>query len=136
VNELSLSVVLDAPATEVWALVGDFGALAEWHPWVPNCSLSDDGLTRTIDLGATAAVEELIPEAIQPLSHSYVVIDSPMPIENYRATWRASPTPGGCRVTWTATFEPLDENAEFMLTAFIKQAFDSLKQRFRQKTDA
>ena len=132
-NELSLSVVLDASAPEVWALVGDFGGLAEWHPWVPNCSLSDDGLTRTIDLGSTAAVERLLPEAIHPLSHSYVVIDSPMPIANYRATWEAIPTPTGCRVTWSATFEPLDENAEFMLTAFVKQAFDSLKQRFREK---
>lgn len=40
-----MSTMTTAPPDEVWSLLGDFGALAEWHPAVVACGLSvgDDG---------------------------------------------------------------------------------------------
>ena len=129
-TELSLHVDLSSPPEEVWALVGDFGALATWHPWVPNCTLSEDGLTRTIDLGHSAAIERLDASATSTWSQSYVVVESPMPITDYRATWSVEGSPTGCRLIWNARFTPLDDNAVFMLKSFFEQGFNALAERF------
>ena len=92
---ISRSAQVAAPAHEVWGVVGNFGELDAWHPWVPNCTLSEDGLTRTIDLGSTAAVEVLDPSSITDLSHSYRVDRSPLPIKNYTAIWSNEYAGGG-----------------------------------------
>lgn len=129
--ELKLSVELGADADTVWALVGRFGDLDAWHPWVPNCSLKDDGVTRVIDLGAMSAVERLVEEG--PRTHSYVVEQSPMPITDYTATWTCEDADGGSVLSVVATFEPKgvpEAQAVMMLQGFFDQAFKTLKGRF------
>ena len=121
---------LSANAQDVWDLVGDFGAIADWHPWVPNCTLSADGRTRTIDLGDTKAVEVLLSDLSTTLSHCYTVEQSPMPIENYRATLSVSEQSKGCLLTWEARFEPLDDTAAGQIEGFFKKGCDALQARF------
>lgn len=130
-GRLERSVALAASAEDVWALVGSFGDLDTWHPWVPNCTLGKDGITRTIDLGPMSAVEVLKDEG--PLHHSYTVTKGPMPITDYLATWTAAPTDGGCTLTVVATFTPVgvsDDDAGKMLSGFFKTAFKVLGERF------
>jgi len=124
------TTTLSAPETEVWNLLGDFGSIAEWHPWVPNCTLSSDGQKRTIDLGETKAVEVLLSEFNTALSHTYTVEESPMPIKNYRATLSIMALPTGCRLTWTAKFEPLDDSAAQQIERFFKKGCEALQARF------
>ena len=128
--KMTLHVDLAAPPEEVWALVGAFGDLAQWHPWVPNCSLSEDGLTRTIHLGPNTAIEVLDPAATTPSSHSYRVEQSPVPVEDYRATWSVQARASGCTVRWSAEFTPTDPNAATFLATFFEQGFDALRDRF------
>jgi hypothetical protein len=127
---VSETTTLSAPATEVWELVGDFGAIADWHPWVPNCMLSSDGRTRTIDLGETKAVEVLLTAFDEELSHTYTVEQGPMPIKNYRATLSVSALPKGCRLTWEAKFEPLHDSAAVQIERFFKKGCEALDARF------
>lgn len=130
--DVTLEAPISATADTVWALVGRFGDLDEWHPWVPNCSLSDDGLTRTIDLGAMSAIEVLDPSRTTSHGHSYTVTKSPMPIRDYRATWSVVDGDGGCTLKIHAAFEPVGDEAQAvaMIRGFFDTAITTLQKRF------
>lgn len=112
---------------EVWALVGDFGALHQWHPWVPNCQLDADGMRRTIDLGESCAVEVMDPRASGEWIHVYTVETSPMPIEDYRAKLCVEPDgSGGARIVWEARFRATKPEAPEQIRAFFSKGLESV----------
>lgn len=128
----TLSLKTDFPASPqaVWAIAGKFGGLAEWHPWVPACVLSDDGRTRTIPLGGLSAIEVL--ESEGPGTFTYRVDQSPMPVRDYRCTWTVTPSAGGATLAIEARFEPSgapEAQAVAMLTGFFEAAFAALRTR-------
>lgn len=128
---LELHVELPASPEAVWEVVGPFGGLADWHPWVPNCTLSEDGAVRTIAMGAISAIEVL--EEQTERSHTYRVQQSPMPVEDYRCTWTVTGEGGRARLGIRATFEPRgvpEEQAVAMLQGFFDAAFATLSKRF------
>ena len=130
---LKLQTELAAAPDAVWAVVGDFGRLDAWHPWVPDCTLADDGITRTIGTGVMQAVEVLDPTATGPTTHTYAVRKSPMPIRDYTCTWTATPSGDGTTLAIEANFEPVgvpEETAVAMLTGFFQTGFTSLAKRF------
>lgn len=133
---MSLEFELAASREVVWAVIGEFGALAEWHPMVPNCTLSSDGLTRTITLPGVSAVEVLDPEASSAWSHTYTVVSSPMPLEAYRATLSVESIEragGGSRVKVSSTFKPVgvdEATVVAMLEGFFRAGFKQLQARF------
>ena len=128
---LELQTEISADPADVWALAGDFGGLATWHPWVPDCRLSDDGSTRTIGSGPLEAIEVL--EGTTETSMTYRVDKSPMPVQDYQCTWTISGEPGNAKLAIKATFEPKgvpEEQAVAMLTGFFDTAFQTLGTRF------
>ena len=127
---LQLQTEIAASPTDVWALAGDFGGLDQWHPWVPDCRLSEDGRTRTIGSGPLEAIEVL--EQTTDTSMSYRVDKSPMPIADYTCTWSVSGE-NSTTLAIEATFEPKgvpEEQAVAMLTGFFQTAFQTLQKRF------
>jgi hypothetical protein len=122
-----------ASAEAVWALVGDFGALADWHPMVPNCSLSDDGLKRTIAIPGMDAIEVMDPDATTDLSHSYTIEQSPMPLTNYRATVGVIPKDDdGCTLFYESTCEAVgapDRKLKAALENFFTTGFSAVSER-------
>ena len=132
VQKTEASALLMAPASEVWALIGDFGALAQWHPWVPGCELSADGAERVIRAdGEVIAVERLLSST--PLSHTYTVTEGPLPMADYRATLGVTPRPIGCRVSYRGEFVVTDPSADVVsrLQRFFEVGFEALATRFR-----
>jgi hypothetical protein len=131
--ELTVSAALPASAEEVWAIIGDFAALAEWHPLVPNCRPGDDGLSRIISLPGAEVIETLIPGASPPLGHTYTVGATPMPITDYRATLRVvAEGARGCRIIYQGRFTPVgvsEERAAGMLRGFFEAGFSALHSR-------
>lgn len=130
---LSLSARIPAAPDAVWAVVGEFGALDTWHPWVPDCTLSSDGQTRTIGSGAIQTVETLESEGAH--THTYRVDKSPMPVADYRCTWTATAHDAGTHLAIEATFAPAgvpEDQALAMLTGFFEAAFATLQSRFQQ----
>lgn len=112
------SVVIAAPPAQVWATAGDFGNLG-WHPAVATTTIDQGennrpGAVRTVTTQDGAKlVERLL--ARQDAAHSlrYTIIDSPLPVSDYRSTLRVLPDPSGSRVEWSSSFrrkseKPLD----------------------------
>jgi hypothetical protein len=112
--EVTRSRDLPAPASAVWALVGDFCAIQFWHPQVERCILSadddDDGIRAQIrglvvkgGLGTIVEVETARDEAGR--SYSYSLIQGPLPVRAYNATLAVRPNGTGSTVIWSATFD-------------------------------
>lgn len=132
---LHLHVRLAASRDEVWAVVGDFGRLDAWHPFVPNCRLQEDGVTRVIAGGGTRTIEVLDPEATARNAHTYTIQQSPIPVTGYRATLSVSDEgASGCTVHYQSSFQPASGVPEVVVRAllwfFFWVAFRSLERRF------
>lgn len=95
-----------ASAEAVWGVIGDFWALDQWHPMVPNCHKVDD-LTRMIKVPGMNTVEILFPDECGERRHVYTVRNSPMPMNNYRGQVEVvEEEDGGSTVRYTGRFDP------------------------------
>lgn len=104
--EVRRSVRLPASAARVWATIGGFNALPEWHPAVERSELSDGGRTRTLYLaGGGRIVEGLDEHDAAARCYHYRFIESPLPIENYRSSLSVRDEGAdGCTVEWRGDF--------------------------------
>ena len=119
---VTVSAALSASAESVWEIIGDFAALADWHPMVPNCRPTADGLGRIITLPGAEVIETLLPGASPPLGHAYTVGATPMPITDYRATLHLEATDTGCRIVYQGRFTPVGVSEAGSTQQFPRQA--------------
>lgn len=111
--DVSRSALVDQPAAKVWAMIGDYGALDQWHPAVVKLDLSGDaasGLYRTLTLpdGGTLN-EKLIDHSDGGMSYSYSIESGVLPVANYVSTLSVRPArhdPGMSVVEWSSSFDP------------------------------
>lgn len=108
--EVERKVVVPASVEDVWQAVGDFGALASWHPAVATCDVERNGTIvyrhlRTVDGGEF--LEREVAEHDEPTDHSYAyeIVSSPLPVSSYRSVFRVLPESDGARVVWSSEFE-------------------------------
>lgn len=101
--EVSRAVDISAPPVEVWAVIGDFGAISGWAPNVDHsCLLSEQtegvGVVRRIQTGRTTIVER-VDQWEAPSTLSYALEGLPPVVKSAVNTWAIEATPGGSRVT-------------------------------------
>jgi uncharacterized protein YndB with AHSA1/START domain len=107
---LTRSVVVAAPPAEVWARVGPFCAIAQWHPAIGSCA--DDRATpptRTLVTrdGAATFVERQTARSEPGRYYSYAFTQAPVPVTHYVSTIRVMGKGDGTSiVTWSSTFTP------------------------------
>lgn len=124
-------VSLPQPPEAVWAAIGGFGTIAEWHPDVVSAEVVEiEGALhrhlRTTDGGLT--LERLV--EMGPHHYTYEIVESPLPLADHRATLSCVPEKGGCHVFWAAVFEPTDESADDIVTSFYEDGLRALGERF------
>ncbi|MFF8594484.1 SRPBCC family protein [Streptomyces sp. NPDC015220] len=109
---LRRSTVLPATPAEVWAAVGAFGGLADWHPLVPPSTTEDGGDPEalgavrvfTVD-GEVVARERLLERDTGAHWYRYTLLDPvPLPVADYLATLAVHPHPEGAEVVWSAVY--------------------------------
>ena len=126
---VAVSKRYDLPATEMWARIGDPGALATWHPGVETTELIDGGRTRVNTIPGGARVVEPI---LEQTDHSYTfrITDSPLPLSDYVSTIQArGDGDRACTVEWEATFEPngvTEADAADLIRGFFQAGLDAL----------
>jgi len=115
-----VSGIIDAPVDDVWAYGRDFNGHGEWHPLIAESHIeggkpSDQvGCIRNFKLTNGGHLrEQLLSFNDLDRSFTYNILVSPMPIENYVATFAVKPITEGNKtfVEWFATFDvaPADE---------------------------
>jgi Polyketide cyclase / dehydrase and lipid transport len=122
-----------APAA-VWAKIGAWCAIKDWHPAIANCEASKKGgdsiRTLTLKDGGGKITEKLTKTAKN--SYSYAITDGPLPVKNYTATLTAKPDSlGTTDLVWTAKFEPAkgktDAEASTVINGIFEAGLKSIK---------
>jgi hypothetical protein len=135
------SLNIDAPASNVWDVVKDFGGLNNWHPMfsgdvIKSGTNNQIGAVRTLTIqDGPSFDEQLMVWDDHERHYTYRVIDpNPLPIKNYSSTMRVMQlSPGVTNVTWTSTYENNSggEMPDVELIALINGAYaaglDALK---------
>jgi hypothetical protein len=129
---------LNAPAQDVWNVIGNFGGLADWHPAAIACVLSEEGTdtVRTISIpGGGSLVEKLEAHDDGAMSQTYSIVDGPLPMTAYMSTIRVLPeTDTSCRVHWVGRFEASgapDEVAQKVVRGIYTAGLSALAERFK-----
>ena len=138
------SSVINAPIENVWARIRDFNGLANWHPGIAKSEIEGGqpsdrvGCVRVLSLHDGGTIRERLLE-MSDLGHhySYAILESPLPVANYRATLRLRRISDGDRTygEWSATFDadPAEKQAEaesFLSGAVFQGGFDALNKHF------
>lgn len=124
-------VDLPAKAEEVWAVIGPFGSLADWHPLITSCEVVEiDGDThRHVTLRDGELLLEKLVEA-KPHTLRYELVDGPIPVSDYRATLTCFPEGDGCRVYWSSTYEAEDPRVDELVAGLYEAGLQALAERF------
>jgi hypothetical protein len=102
------SAEIPAPPAKVWETIGGFCAIGGWHPALEKCELSKKGDKdiRTLTLkGGGSIVEELVSRSDERHNYTYTILESPLPVADYKATISVRPEGAGSKVNWVATFK-------------------------------
>ena len=107
------STVIDAPVQRVWAMIRDFNALPSWHPAIAKSEIEGGrasdavGCVRSFLMKDGGHLREQL-LALSDVDHyfTYNILVSPMPVNDYVATFRLTPITVGNRTfaEWWADF--------------------------------
>ena len=126
-TSVNMKTHLPVPAEEVWRTIGGFNALPDWHPGVSKSELEDGGTLRTLTLPTGATIVERLEHADENArTYTYSIVDSPLPVSDYRATIRVVEDEDGrgCTVEWSSEFEPAGVPGQEAMAA-IKAVFEA-----------
>jgi hypothetical protein len=106
---LSRSVEVAGSPDAVWARIGAFCAIGDWHPAIGSCRLDAHRQpTRTLMTRDGAKFVELqVARNAAAHSYSYAFVSSPVPVTHYVSTFSVGPAANGRSVvTWSSRYTP------------------------------
>jgi len=141
--QVYVSSVIDAPADAVWQRMRDFNGMPQWHPLIADSRIEEGqpadqvGCVRHFHTRDGGLIRErLLALSDYDYTCTYSILESPMGVSGYVATFRLIPVTDGNRtfVEWEASFDCAPER-EGELRRFIGQevfqaAFDALRRHF------
>jgi mxaD protein len=106
------SVDIKAPVARVWATAKDFDSLNKWHPGFAKDELvkgtnNKPGAVRSLTIkDGPTFTEELLAFSNKTHTYRYRIVESPLPVRDYVATFTVKPGEGGTsKVTWVGHFK-------------------------------
>jgi hypothetical protein len=106
VHAIEVREVAEIKATPaaVWAKIGEWCSIKDWHPAIATCDASKKGF-RTLTLKDGGKIVEKLTKTGKN-SYSYDILESPLPVKNYNATLVAkADSLGSTDLTWSAKFD-------------------------------
>ncbi|WP_425403620.1 SRPBCC family protein [Hwanghaeella sp.] len=129
--QITRSVSVKASPETVWAVIGGFQALPEWHPAAEGSAkeMVDGVEHRRLSL---AGGGEILEKALgsDGMSYGYEIVESPLPVKNYRSILSVVGTDQGSVVVWSSTFDPLAETASGVVAGIYEAGLGTLTSRF------
>ena len=133
--EVKKTLTINADIDTVWAKIGGFCAIKEWHPAVAECEAYDDHGTqyRTLTLADGAKISEKHGGA-EATSYSYYIKKSPFPVKTYKATFAATGDANSTTINWSAKFKAKDapdEEAKSVIDGVFTAGMASIEAMFK-----
>ncbi|MGW2466608.1 SRPBCC family protein [Streptomyces bauhiniae] len=137
----STSTHIDVPHTpdHVWHLIGGFGSLPDWLPYIPGSTLSEGGRVRTLtNAEGDTIVERLMSFDEGARTYTYTILKAPFPVTAYLSTLTVHPLPdtGTARIEWSGTFTPTgatDEEAVALFHGIYTEGLAALQRTLREQ---
>jgi hypothetical protein len=128
--EVSGSVVVSGKPDQVWYKIGAFCAIKEWHPAISKCEETEESgvIHRTLTTKDGAKIKEKLVDKTDT-SYTYEIIESPLPIRNYRAQIGVSADVDKTRVDWKSNFDAegvADVEAKKVISDIYKTGLDKI----------
>ncbi len=123
----------------IWAKVGGWCAISEWHPAIAKCEESKEGSDefRTLTLKDGGVIKEKLISKTDR-SYKYQIIESPLPVKNYEAQFSLTPDDDDedeVNLVWAATYDAADgktaKDARGVIDGIFKAGMDSLKDKVK-----
>lgn len=107
--ELERSIRLAASAKDVWAAIGDFDGMPNWHPAVNTSRMWQEGtehLRELVVVGNIQLTERLVSHDDGARTYRYAIVDGPLPVEGYVSKIAVTDNGDGTStVTWSAQYQ-------------------------------
>jgi uncharacterized protein YndB with AHSA1/START domain len=139
--KIQVSSVIMAPVERVWAYIRDFNGLPNWFPGVTDSHIeagppvNQPGCVRNFGLpGGARMREQMIELSDNAYYCSYKMLECPLPIQNYTATFRlAARDSNNTEIEFNSQFDAApgkEKEMVGMLTGIYQGAFELLKKHF------
>ncbi len=129
--QLTRSVTLNASPGDVWALIGGFQGLPGWHPAVETSTREDIGGVEHRRLGLAGGGEILEKNlGSDTMSVGYEIIESPLPVADYKSTISVADAGGKAVVVWASTYEGTADSASDIVAGIYQAGLDALAAKF------
>jgi hypothetical protein len=119
---------------EIWAIVGEFCAIKDWHPAVAKCEETKEGdvTFRTLTLKDGGVIKEKL-TGTEDLAYTYEIVESPLPVKNYKSKlWlEVDDEPNRSVIYWQSDFDAngkSDEEATKVITGILGDGVKGIKQ--------
>ena len=135
-NAVTVKKRIEAPGlpAEIWAVVGAFCSVKDWHPAAADCVESKEGdvTFRTITLKDGGKLKEKL-TGTEATAYTYEIIESPLPVKNYTSKlWvEEDDEPDRTVIYWQSEFDPADgtseEDAKKIITGILGDGVKGIK---------
>ncbi|MDX3071047.1 SRPBCC family protein [Streptomyces sp. NPDC088354] len=129
----SVSRIVPASPDRVWQLVGGFGSLPDWLPYIPSSTLEEGGRTRRLaNPNGEVIVERLIAFNEDERQYSYAILQAPFPVVDYLSTLRVHAVSGNddiAEVQWSGRFVAegaSDDEVVALFTGIYRDGLEAL----------
>ena len=95
-----------APPDKVWAMIGPFCSIKDWHPAIGECTESNGVRTLVTKDGKGTFIEKKTGGSDGSMKYSYEIQKSPLPLTKYKSTIKVSKKGDGSRIEWSSSYTP------------------------------
>ncbi len=114
------TIDIEADPEVTWDVLGDLASVDRWLPGIARVEV--DAMTRVCTFADGRVQREQISDySAEKRSYRYA-IEGGLPVRDNRGRFAVEARPGGSRVLWESSFEPLDRAAEAELTEMWRGA--------------
>ncbi|MGW3341151.1 SRPBCC family protein [Streptomyces sp. NPDC001009] len=129
----SVSRIMPASPDRVWRLIGGFGSLPDWLPYIPESTFAEGGRVRQLkNPEGDVIVERLVEFDEIERFYSYAILQAPFPVVDYLSTLRVHAVTGDddvAEVQWSGRFVPegaSDDEVVALFTNIYSEGLDAL----------
>ena len=106
---LDKSVDVAGDAAGLWARIGPFCSIKDWHPMIGQCTEAGGVRTLKTKDGKATFVEKETARDDKAMTYSYEIEQSPLPVTRYVSTFKLTPRgKDKANVEWLSTYTPAE----------------------------
>ncbi len=130
-TQVTRSIALNAAPGDVWALISGFQSLPDWHPAIETSARDDIGGVEHRRLGLAGGGEVVEKNlGADAMSYGYEIVESPLPLADYKAIISVADAGGKAVVVWSSTFEGTADGAADIVIGIYQSGLDALAAKF------